>query len=438
MFAKLQSLSNILKTLFQNKMPKREFAFSNFKQRHIALKFTYLGWNYCGLAHQKMEDNTVEGHIIRALIKTCLVESFESCQLTRAGRTDKEVSSYGQVIDLNVRSRLTDETNANNIGLFTPENYSAVQEVKAKIRPGVSIEPTELNYVELLNRVLPQDIRILAWSPVARNFSSRFLCKQRTYSYIFPIGNLCLDSMAEGLSYLVGQHDFRNLCTIDLSNNVLDYNRIIYSVNIEAIESPSNKSAILSISPEYCYYRIKIVGRAFLYHQIRHIMTIIFLIGTKLEKPTLIKDLLDVEKCPAKPQFNYTSGLPLSLVNCDFNEEDLPLGWIYDTNVMLDLRKHYKQMWLEHKTKTSMIEDVLFIVESKISRKQNDVSLSSDVYQTSWQDFGLKCDNRKLKNYVPILNRPKNYTLEEKIKLYAEKNKDKLLKQKDVSSVDDK
>lgn len=40
---------------------------------------------------------------------------------------------------------------------------------------------TEINYCEMLNRVLPPDIRALAWAPVSEDFSARFSCSDRTY-----------------------------------------------------------------------------------------------------------------------------------------------------------------------------------------------------------------------------------------------------------------
>lgn len=41
-----------------------------------------------------------------------------------------------------------------------------------------------------------------------------------------------------------------------------------------------------------------IKGNAFIWHQIRYIMGILFLIGSNKEEPLLIKELLDVEKNP--------------------------------------------------------------------------------------------------------------------------------------------
>ena len=45
----------------------------------------------------------------------------------------------------------------------------------------------------ILNKVLPPDIRVLAWAPVPSEFSARFDCDQRTYTYIFPKGKLSVN-----------------------------------------------------------------------------------------------------------------------------------------------------------------------------------------------------------------------------------------------------
>ena len=45
-------------------------------------------------------------------------------------------------------------------------------------------------------------------------------------------------------------------------------------------------------------YYFLIEGNAFLWHQIRCIMGVLFLIGQRKESPEVISDLLDVEVCP--------------------------------------------------------------------------------------------------------------------------------------------
>lgn len=59
------------------------------------------------------------------------------------------------------------------------------------VRAAKEGEPS-LEYCKVLNRLLPKDIRVVAWKVVPENFSARFDCKKRTYRYFFPRGDLDL------------------------------------------------------------------------------------------------------------------------------------------------------------------------------------------------------------------------------------------------------
>jgi len=60
-----------------------------------------------------------------------------------------------------------------------------------------SAAASELPYIKMLNRVLPQDIRALDWAPAAHGFSARFNCQSRTYRYYFARGALDVALMAD-------------------------------------------------------------------------------------------------------------------------------------------------------------------------------------------------------------------------------------------------
>lgn len=385
---------------------RRQFNFSRFKQRHIALKILYFGWDCDGLATQVDSKNTIEYHLFQALTKTCLVESRDSCCYNRCGRTDKGVSSYGQVVNLNVRSNLIDEDEPSNIGLFTPQNFTG------ELSKCHGSE--ELNYVEILNRVLPDHIKCIAWAPVRKEFSSRFNCQSRSYSYIFPIGDLCIKSMEEALSYLVGEHDFRNICSFDLKHGVTNHKRTIVSARIEPITFGES-----NLSGPYSFYQIIIVGHAFLYHQIRCIMTILFLVGTKKESPDIVKYLLNVEKCLSKPHYNKASPMPLCLFDCQYNPDDIPSGWNYNQDSILHLLNQLKRLWLDYKTKSMMIENVLFDLEAQITANSGGFKIDLN----RWKDFGLECDNMSDAKYIPLMKRPQDETLEMKLENIKNKRK---------------
>lgn len=76
---------------------ERLFDFAAHPRRHVAVRLAYLGWFYQGFAVQDNTDNTVEAKLFEALLKTRLIQSRESSNYHRCGRTDKGVSAFSQV-----------------------------------------------------------------------------------------------------------------------------------------------------------------------------------------------------------------------------------------------------------------------------------------------------------------------------------------------------
>jgi len=85
---------------------------------------------------------------------------------------------------------------------------------------------------------LPSEIQVVGWAACpSLDFSARFNCVNRTYKYFFPRGDLSLELINEGGSYLVGEHDFRNFCKMDIGNGVVNYHRRITSVTASVIQT---------------------------------------------------------------------------------------------------------------------------------------------------------------------------------------------------------
>ncbi|KAK6202787.1 pseudouridine synthase [Scheffersomyces amazonensis] len=270
------------------KQKRRVFDFSKYSQRFIALKFAYLGWNYNGLAYQ-FEDTplpTVEETLLNALATAKLIENpaLDSCDFSRCGRTDKGVSAMSQVISLKVRSALTEDEQ------LLKEN-----------------DQKEIKYLSILNSILPSDIRItsICLRP-PKDFDARFSCEYRHYRYLFKKDNLDLELMSEAAKKYEGVHDFRNFCKIDGSKQITNFNRNILG------------SQIIQLKDDLYAFDLK--GSAFLWHQVRCMVAMLFLVAQKLEKPTLIDDMLNIEKYPAKPVYEMAHDIPLVLYDCTFPE----------------------------------------------------------------------------------------------------------------------
>ena len=287
---------------------QKPFNFSAHPVRKIAFKLCYTGSEYSGLQFQKTPTPlpTVEEILFQALAKTKLVDpdkGFDGCGWERSGRTDRGVSAAGQVVSLWIRSAAEGQQ---------PSTH----------------QKSEFNYIRILNGVLPPTIRIIAWSPVASPFSARYNCRQRHYKYFFSSGGLDLSLMRDGAQRLIGEHDFRNLCTLDPAKQITNFHRRILRADI----SP------LAGQEDLCV--LDLVGTAFLYHQVRHIMAILFLIGTGLEHPSVISSLLNVnpmklaslttkeddpplEVVDRKPEYLIADGLPLMLWDSGYAESDV-------------------------------------------------------------------------------------------------------------------
>ncbi|EPY33908.1 tRNA pseudouridine synthase 3 [Strigomonas culicis] len=116
--------------------------------------------------------------------------------------------------------------------------------------------------------------------------------------------------MHEAIAHFMGEHGFRSFCKLDVVN-VHNFTRTVFEVKIE-------KSAFL---PEAVSY-LEINANSFLYHQIRCIMEVLFLVGRGLEAPSVVCELL--RRADAKPNYPLADGIPLILWDCAFDAADLP------------------------------------------------------------------------------------------------------------------
>lgn len=132
--------------------------------------------------------------------------------------------------------------------------------------------------------------------------SYRFSTMSRTYKYLFlnPANSMNIEKMSEAAKHLEGEHDFRNFCKLDI--NVSHWVRSIFSVDIrpfsssalfptstDSAEELENDIERTSTSCFVCTIR----GSGFLWHQIRCIMYLLFLVGTGKEEPDV--------RCPLFP-----------------------------------------------------------------------------------------------------------------------------------------
>ena len=330
---------------------KRKLDPSKYSTRPIALKLAYLGKRYNGFEYQPSGSvPTIEEELWKALVKSCLITpdkpeevNFTPWEYSKCGRTDRGVSAFGQVIGITVRSN---RPLPNDEGIDDDGN-----------KPVWDPIADEMPYCRVLNRLLPPDIRVMAWCPnLPSDFSARFSCRERQYRYFFtqpammPMpsslesskpgatkvrdGWLDIEAMREAAKRFEGLHDFRNFCKIDPGKQITNFVRRMFECDIVEVDGAHSSLSFLDgpefrpntteggPHPKVYYFHVR--GSAFLWHQIRHMVAIIFAVGQGLEPPSIVSDLLDVKKHPRRPNYVMADDVPLVLWDCIFPDLDDP------------------------------------------------------------------------------------------------------------------
>ncbi|KAJ5174575.1 uncharacterized protein N7482_000452 [Penicillium canariense] len=389
----------------------REFDASKYHTRFIALKFAYLGQRYNGLEHTNGNTTplpTIEETLWKALRRTRLILPetsspadepndagpreqrpysihWDGCDYSKAGRTDRGVSAFGQVIGLRVRSMRPQPKPKASTENHDLQDGNAMQVEEPAADKDWDDIADEISYIQVLNRVLPEDIRVLAWCPhPPEGFDARFSCRERRYRYFFTQpafsptpgafgfenrtgsgkgertkyreGWLDIDAMREAAKHFEGTHDFRNFCKLDTSKQIENFERVIFHSDIQLVNPKTNPVGYVGqtgfqITEDFeadvdmfsaekpnptipQVYSFDLYGSAFLWHQVRHMVAILFLVGQGLESPSIVPELLDVAKNPRKPAYDMASDAPLVLWDTIFPDESTgsredALDWVY-------------------------------------------------------------------------------------------------------------
>ena len=470
----------------------------------------------------------------KALMKACLIfptpvaglesgeVNWEGCEYSKCGRTDKGVSAFGQVVALKLRSNrpLAKEDARNDTqaaateptmgGKTTPGDPKAVttttrltddESPTSRDDTDVSAESAhfdpirdEINYPQILNRLLPPDIRVLAWcGDLPEDFSARFSCKGRGYKYFFtqpafsPMvgseddtgtgvetkaksrrgGWLDIEAMRAAARRFEGLHDFRNFCKIDPSKQIENFQRRIYHSSIEELEPHHGPMSYLGKphfteysgqstefdtgirAPGYKVYMFTLFGSAFLWHQVRHMVAILFLIGQGLESPSLVDELLDIKKNPQKPQYEMADDAPLVLWDCVFpqgNSDSFEahdaLPWIYvgdevsstlqDSNGRghdrygpLGLVDQVWKVWRQRKMDELLAGTLMDTILSRGSNPRNyiDEQVHRKKSRASQKVFNGGDSARLMGKYISILQKPQMESVEVINARYAQRTR---------------
>ena len=157
---------------------------------------------------------------------------------------------------------------------------------------------------------------------------------------------------------------------------------------------------------------LTISGKAFLWHQVRCIVAILFRIGAGKEVPDVIRQLLDVNMNPCRPQYTMASEVPLNLFHVEF-DADKDIMWNYDLEALTLLTRQFQVLWTEHSVKASMLRTALKDLETQ--RPINRNGDKSKEHIPNFQADSLVSENYKRKDYLPLMEMQTCPALEEKL-----------------------
>ena len=236
---------------------------------HVAIKFAYCGRKFHSYARQP-NLKTVEGELIRTLVKYGFIEDTKESFFRSASRTDKDVSALCNVVAFNTG------------------------ESKKRILEKLSDELIEIVIYGVAN--------------VETDFNPRH-AKLRQYRYYLSTSNLDKEKIISASASFTGEYNFSNFARLEsFKDPVRTINNIVFALEDD-------------------FLIVDFYAQTFLWHQIRRIISALIKVGNgKLEKEQIIDALDNPNK---KVDFGLAPAEPLILKNIiyDFDFE-------YDNNIL--------------------------------------------------------------------------------------------------------
>jgi tRNA pseudouridine38-40 synthase len=248
--------------------------------RNLLMTVCYDGTNYFGFQTQP-GGNTIQDYIEKAIREL----TNESIKIHGSGRTDAGVHARRQPFHFITSSKI----------------------------------PLE-RWRMALNGRLPADIRIVDATEVPLDFHSRRSAKRKTYRYsingnrvpdvfwrnfqMHHPGKLNVPGMRQGLSYLVGTHDFTSFASRHSTKT--SHVRTIYEAKVEV-----DNSSLYSGSDEQGVIHVILTGNGFLQHMVRIIVGTLLEVGEGKRKPEDMKTVLEATNRKAAGPTAESKGLML-------------------------------------------------------------------------------------------------------------------------------
>jgi hypothetical protein len=165
----------------------------------------------------------------------------------------------------------------------------------------------------------------------------------RKYKYFFPAMQMNVRLMHQAVAKLTGTtRNFKNFCKVDKSKglNKTLFERSVYEAYIQPLgrddfkpskeEQETGSHLPDSLAPQPTDFFVLIIhGKAFLWHQVRCIMGLLYHVGLGLEPVDIIDKLSDPDNIlpdKGRPVYTMAAELPLVLVDCTY--PDSTFTWL--------------------------------------------------------------------------------------------------------------
>ena len=249
--------------------------------KRVKLTVSYDGTNYNGWQIQP------NGVTIEEVLNRHLSELLqEPVRIIGASRTDAGVHAAGNVAVFDTNARMPAEKISYAMNTRLPEDIRIQdsREVRADFHPRFC-ETVKTYEYRILNRRFPDPTR-------------------RLYS-LFCYYPLDVQKMQKAAAYLVGEHDFKSLCTHkpEVENTV----RTIYSADVVREDDM------------IC---VRICGNGFLYNMIRIIVGTLLRVGSGYYEPEYMKELLEMKDRQAAGETAPPQGLTLVEIRYPGEEQE--------------------------------------------------------------------------------------------------------------------
>jgi tRNA pseudouridine38-40 synthase len=241
--------------------------------KKYAVLFSYVGTDFCGW--QKQKGSAADGSpSIQKTIEEGLSQiTQEPVTIVGSGRTDSGVHSVGQVAHFVLRG----------------EKAWAMK-----------------NLQRGMNSILPPSIRAIDVREVQIDFHAQHSAEKKQYSYYFQQGpsaiahlepfswwihkRLDVEAMNRGISYLVGEHDFKPFQGAGSKPGPTVRGILEAQITLEKVSFPMTTPG--GFSQELGLVRVRVLGTGFLKQMVRGIAGTLLQVGEGRREPECFAEIL--------------------------------------------------------------------------------------------------------------------------------------------------